>query len=863
MKRHGKRIQLDDGGDEHRYQLLAEIGQGPGSDNRSVEQLARVIRAKHRQYGEVKLDQQTFQSFISNFESNAYGQDLFIDVAHRPEDGAAGQIKRLFTEGDALLAEIEWTPRGKKAIKEEGFRYFSIDFHDDYEDPETGANHGPTLFGAALVTRPFIKRMKPVQGRMHFSEERRLWVPGYLSVSKGGDMKEYLKKLREALIKYGLGEGVVKQLLEAFETQAKELGEDEAALKAAFGVYDKMGKALGEEIGDREITIKLEDLPNAGGAGGGGGGAQLSEEDIDKRLQKMLDEREEKARKAKEAADRKLSEVKASFEKQLDDAEGLSDETRESLKKDWNPMLSGDMSEDQVNKLAEKVIKAGHEIERSRKLTEMGYELPGGAGQYIQMGDEPVGKRLGADLRKRLGDTAAAESDLKLPEEEKCSKFTQKVLAAFDHRNAKRLDQESKVLAGDGSTNIGDGDFPVAAQRQVILETLSDLRFLDLVRADVDPQATSTTEIPYEERNTSQVRNGGRVYEGKPIPAAGVVQKMDIAYIEPRKISLLMSNEMMHFSRASRIDWDAWARSIASNSRLLRELVTADIANQYLRAADSYLASEVTDEDLEPQFDGDTSEMKLAQFPLVRPHQQRDLQGTTVGSAENPISITLDGSAVEEYDGTGDQSAGTYYKVTSYNLGKIQFVDEAGDPVTPADTTTCTITYWYATNVVKFDLDNGSTEYEKHLNGLLHRIGRRKALLADERFVRPNFLISSHTLHQTVSEAEQFTAHGTRSGTGANAEGMVDQVKGVPAWATNEPGIDLGDERLLLGERGTMGYTVAKAFMVGSPFEAVDATTGRPTGQKMAYGEEYSAMKVPTAIRNRLTSVLAYSASGR
>lgn len=863
MKRHGKRYQLDVGGDEHRYQLLAEIGQGPGSDNRSVEQLARVIRAKHRQYGEVKLDQQTFQSFIENFNNNAYGQDLFIDVAHRPEDGAAGEIKRLFTEGDALLAEIEWTPRGAKAIKEDGFRYFSIDFHDNYEDPETNKQHGPTLFGAALVTRPFIKRMRPVQGRMFFSEDRRLWVPGYLSVSKGGDMEKWLKKLREALAKYNLAEGVIKQVVEAFKTQAKELGEDEAALEAAFGVYDKMGKALGEQIGGQEVTVKLDDLPDfSGGGGNKGAGTQLTQEDIDKLLQKKLDERDRKAREAKEEEERKLSEVNASFEKQLDEAEGLSDETRESLKKDWNPMLSGDMSEDQVKKLAEKVIKAGHEIERSRKLTEMGYELPGGAGQYIQMGDEPVGKRLGADLRKRLGNSA--EGRLSLPDEDKCSPFVKKVLATFDHRNAKRLEQESKVLAGDGSTNIGDGDFPVAAQRQVILESLSDLRFLDLVQTNVDPQATVTTQIPYEERNTSQVRNGGRVYEGKPIPAAGVTQKMDIAYIEPRKISMLMSNEMMHFSRASRIDWDAWARNIASNARLMRELVTADIANSYLRAADSYLASEVVDEDLEPQFDGATSEMKLANFPLVRPHQQHDMQGNTVGSADNPISLSLAGSTVEEWDGTGDQAAGTYYKVTSYNLGKIQFVDEAGDPVTPADTTTSTITYWYATNVVKFDLDTPSgEEYEKHLNGLLHRIGRRKALLADERFVRPNFVISSHTLHQTVSEAEQFTVRGARGGTGADSEGMVDQVKGIPAWATNEPGIDLGDERLLIGERGTMGYTIAKAFQVGDPFEAVDSATGRPTGQKIAYGEEYSALKVPDPIRDRLTSVLAYSATGR
>lgn len=868
--RHGRRIQLDEGGaDEHRHQLLAEIQQGPDGDSRSVEQLARRISARHKVFGDIKLDDETFRSFIRNFDNDAYGQAIFIDVAHEPEKGAAAEVKRVFQQGDAFMAELEWTPRGVKAFDEEGYRYFSIDFHDDYQDPETGQRHGPTLLGAGLVTRPFIKRMRRAQGpgRMFFSEDKQgrgLAVPGYLSLTKGGDMNRFLKQLLEALKGYGLAEGVITQIAEAFKAQAKELGEDEQALQAAFGVYDKMGKALGEEIGDREITVKLDDLPNIGaGAGDGGdnkGGKQLSEDDIGKMLDKRLEERDKADREAKAEAERKLSEVTESFGKLLDEAEGLSDETREALKKDWNPMLSGDMSDDQVKKLAEKVINAGNEMERSRKLAEMGYDL-GAAGQHIQVGDAPVGQKLGQDMRKKLGESA--EGRLSLPEEDKCSPFVRRVLAEFDRHNGPRLAEESKRLAGDGSTNIADGEFPVAAQRQVILETLSDLRFLELVQTNVDPQATVTTQIPYEQRNVSQVRNGGRVYEGQPIPAAGVTQKMDIAYIEPRKISMLMSNEMIHFSRNGRIDWDAWARNIASNSRLMRELVTADIANGYLRAADSYMANEITDEDLEPQFDGATSEIKLAQFPLVRPHQQYDLQGNTVGNASNPITLTLDGNPVTEWDGTGDQSAGTYYKVTSYNLGKFQFVDEAGDPVTPADTTTCVITYSYATNVVKFDLDNGATEYEKHLNGLLHRIGRRKALLADERFVRPNFLISSHTLHQTVSEAEQFTAQAARAGTGANTEGMVDRVKGIPAWATNEPGIDLGDERILIGERATMGYTIAKAFMVGTPFEAVDASTGRPTGEKIAYGEEYSALKVPDAIRDRLTSVLAYSDSNR
>ncbi|CAM9990631.1 unnamed protein product, partial [Chrysoparadoxa australica] len=543
----------------------------------------------------------------------------------------------------------------------------------------------------------------------------------------------------------------------------------------------------------------------------------------------MLDEREAKAAKDKAETERKLGEVKKQFDGILDEAKGLTDQTREDLRKEWGPMLSADMTDDQVKSLADKVVKAGDQIEANKKLADMGYEF-GGAGVHLQMGDEPVGQRLGETMRKNLGESAASQGRLALPEESKCSAFVRRVLSDFDRRNAQRLHDEGKRLAGDGSVNIADGDFPIGAQRQVILETLSDLRILELANTNVDPQAQATTEIPYEERQLSNVRNGGRVYEGQPINRAGVRQRMDIAYVTPRKIAMLMSNEMIHFSRTSRIDWDAWSRNISSNSRLMRELVAADIANTMQRAADSHLSMDITGEDLEPQFDGSTSVVNLAQWPLVRPHQERDLQGNAVGSATHPITVTYDGNPIDEYDGTGDQSAGVYYRIASINLGQIQFVDEAGDAVTPADTTTCTIDYSYATNVVKFDLDTPSgEEREKHLNGLLHRIGRRKASLADERFVRPEFILSSHTLNQTASEAEQFTTHGMRMGTGAGNEGDVSTVKGLPSWMTNEPGIDLGDERFILGERGVLGYTVVKAFQTGTPFEAFDSATGKPT----------------------------------
>src|SRR3546814_5130064 len=51
-------------------------------------------------------------------------------------------------------------------------------------------------------------------------------------------------------------------------------------------------------------------------------------------------------------------------------------------------------------------------------------------------------------------------------------------------------------------------------------------------------------------------------------------------------------------------------------------------------------------------------------------------------------------------------------------------------------------------------------------------------------------------------------------------------------------------------------------FVTGTPFEAVNSD-GEPTGQKVAYGEEYSAVHVPSPIRNRMRSIIVYRSEER
>jgi hypothetical protein len=196
-------------------------------------------------------------------------------------------------------------------------------------------------------------------------------------------------------------------------------------------------------------------------------------------------------------------------------------------------------------------------------------------------------------------------------------------------------------------------------------------------------------------------------------------------------------------------------------------------------------------------------------------------------------------------------------------LGYITLVDETGALVTPSSTS-ATVSYSASTNVSKFDLDlPADVTLEKHLNGLLRKVGARKALMKDDRFEAPDFLLMSNTLNDTCTNAEEFVSSLKRNGQDTNAMGDLEAIKALPAMSTNAPGIDLGDERILMGQRGTTTYTVAKAFALSEMIEGRDPTTGELNGTKEAYGQEFNSIHTPKPLADRYTSILVYSATSR
>lgn len=141
--------------------LLSDTKGAEGAPKRI--QILRTGVYYHEELGELPITPEMLKQMVLNFQANVRGVDLAMDYSHESGDIAAGWFKAVSLEnnGTELWAEIDWTPLASKRIADKEFRYVSADFSFDYQDNETLQKFGPTLQGAALTNRPFVKNMAP------------------------------------------------------------------------------------------------------------------------------------------------------------------------------------------------------------------------------------------------------------------------------------------------------------------------------------------------------------------------------------------------------------------------------------------------------------------------------------------------------------------------------------------------------------------------------------------------------------------------------------------------------------------------------------------------------------------------------
>ncbi len=872
MKR-ARIIQLSDDDLDGSIRLLSGAVSLAEGQTESWETLTRIVKFKDDFYGEVDISRAKLNQMVRNFKDNTYGHDISIDVSHRPDLGGAGFIRELTVEKGKLRSRIEWTQFGIDAVIKRGFRYFSIDYHENYPDPETGKKHGALLRGAGLTTRPRVKRLDPVDPtRLQLSFDGDAGDVHYLVtplfVQKLSEEIEMLKGKYVTLLGAALSaitalpEDVSKQLSEKFGTLMDGIT-DEANAKVLLNSFTAMGETFGKQLAEAgqggTVQLDLTQLQSALA------GIQLGGAGLDKvAVAKMLAEHDEnKVKTVKQLAEKRDANIKL-FTDAINGQDAFSDELKKKLTENSTELITPDMSADQIKALSDNQIGLGNQMAADAKLKTLGYQGGTAVGSpHITVDESNNIKALQETADRRMGILDRADSQRfaatggSLPEENK--KFVDKVLAEFDRDRAVQLHAEFKMLAG-GDGVVSDVAVPVVWERTVLREALYQIIGLQFVNVGTD-QFASSYSIPYSYRDTTAAGiNATRKFEGQSIQRAGVIQTAETAYNIPQKLAFEVSDELRYLTAARHLNWDATSENQMNASRIIAEDTERLIFNETLNSADEYAATNVANEVLTSDVDGTNNVFPLANFPVVHPRAVYDLQGNQVGSTTNAIVVTYDSVVRTEWPGAGAAS-GTYYTM-DYNQGEVRLVDETGTVIVPPNATALLVSYNYTTNCYKFDTDLGSALAEDHWNTFLYRFGLRKAIIEDDRYHTANYGLMSGTVANQVEQAKQFAANFRRPATELSQNGNIGRIKDVAQYKATAPGLFMGDQRIIIGERGISRYRMTKAWTMGA-LENQKDSNGRFTGKKEAYGDQFVVLHTPTQLKAALTSIVLYSATGR
>lgn len=861
----GRHIRLgNETGTPDRVRFLSASIQLSGDAKTSWITLTRVGQFNDPRYGDFEITHAMLAQMVGNFDNRVLGQDVFIDVAHKPDDGAAAKVLRLSVEDGRLRALVEWTPFGVQSVKQRGFTYLSAEYHEAWTDNEKKQQHGCVLLGAGLTNRPVISRLDGIDPKQLSQDDNDHDAPARVAISP-----QLLKELQEQNVNYldqlkakykamGLSDDVATKLLALAKAQFDAVASDSVKCLALVdtwatagqGVVDQL-KALGtgnpQQGTPQNVTITLA-TPS------------MDVNEAVKLAMKAADDAKALAQSTRETKIKLLSSTLKEYNKDLDE------ETVKALTDKAAPMVTADSTDEQVKGLAQMQLDHVMQLSAQAKLQGLGYvHIPGDARITVDSGNTI--KALQATIDKRLGYEGMAESQRfektggKLLAANKA--FAEKALAQFDAANGERLHAEHKMLAG-GTGSISDVKVPVVAERTVLREALYNLTSLGFVNVGTAPFANVMT-IPYSYRDTTAAGVSAlRRYEGQGIRRAGVIQTQEEARPIPQKLAYLVSSELRLLMSASPIDFDPLAENIRNIVRIVGEDTEAINYNELAYSADEASAVAFNDT-LTAQCNGTNNVFVTSAFPVVRPRQAYDLQGNAVGSPTNPLVVTYDGTVRAEYAPPADGSAlpGGIYYVMDWNLGEFRLVNQAGVVQVPAAAKVLTVQGFRSTNRALFSTDAvGGENIRDRYDRLLTEIGSRKVVIENDRYYTANFALMSGALDNAITQAESFRANSSRVATGLAADGSLGFTKGIPTFNPTAPGLVMGDNRIIVGERGNTRFRMVKAFSMNEPQPARNAQ-GQFTDQQEGYGTQFIVSHTPTQLKNSLTSIIVYSATGR
>ena len=114
-------------------------------------------------YGKFAITQRQVDSWKRNL-AGVMGGQVSIDFDHSSDRGngtrAAAWITSIDQQGKLITADVEFSKRGARAVRNGDYKYTSPTFVENYTD-EHGVKHGPALIGAALTNRPVLREGMP------------------------------------------------------------------------------------------------------------------------------------------------------------------------------------------------------------------------------------------------------------------------------------------------------------------------------------------------------------------------------------------------------------------------------------------------------------------------------------------------------------------------------------------------------------------------------------------------------------------------------------------------------------------------------------------------------------------------------
>lgn len=191
----------------------------------------------HPRYGNIALPLERIARFVANFNQGIYQKQIPIDAEHETKlSGAVGWITAMRQNADGSAdAKVDWTERGKAFFADSRFRYFSPEWYDAWQRPETGETIADVAIGGALCTRPFFKApaLRP------------------LFASEVGHLTDTTTTTIE-------GDTMDASQFAELEAKVKSLETENAALKQAGEQSDAASKALAERLAAVERERQAE-----------------------------------------------------------------------------------------------------------------------------------------------------------------------------------------------------------------------------------------------------------------------------------------------------------------------------------------------------------------------------------------------------------------------------------------------------------------------------------------------------------------------------------------------------------------------------------------------------------------------------